>query len=53
MTFAEAYKRLQEIHELLQSEELIDVQQIITLQDEAKKCYELCQSQLKKTGWDE
>ncbi len=48
MTFAEAYTRLQEIHEMLQWDDLIDVQQIITLQTEAKKCYELCQSQLKK-----
>lgn len=49
MTFKEAYLRLQEIHELLQTAEMIDVEEIVKLQEEAKVCYDLCQSILKKT----
>lgn len=48
MTFKEAYLRLQEIHQMLQSAEMIDVEELLKLQDEAKICYELCQSILKK-----
>ena len=48
MTFKEAYLRLQEIHQLLSSAEIIDIEEIINLQQEAKTCYELCQSILKK-----
>jgi len=48
MTFTEAYKRLQEIHQMLQSAEVIDVEELVKLQEEAKVCYELCQSMLKK-----
>lgn len=47
MNFKEAYSRLQEIHELLQSEQLFDVEEIVTLQKEAKTCYDLCQEKLQ------
>jgi hypothetical protein len=50
MTFTEAYLRLQEIHQLLQSSEMIDVELLVKLQEEAKGCYELCQSILEKTA---
>lgn len=49
MTFTEAYLRLQEIHQMLQSSEMIDVEALVKLQEEAKICYELCQSILQKT----
>lgn len=48
MTFKEAYTRLEEIYKLLQSEQIMDIDEIVTLQNEAKKCYDLCQSMLKK-----
>lgn len=48
MNFTQAYQRLQEIQQLLQSNEIIDIEQLLTLQKEAKICYELCQSMLKK-----
>lgn len=48
MTFKEAYSRLQDIHSLLQWDEMIDIDDIIKLQEEAKACYELCQEKLKK-----
>ena len=53
MNFKEAYLRLQEIHQLLQSQEIIDIEELMKLQDEAKACYELCQSLLKKTTREE
>lgn len=46
MKFAEAYLRLQEIHRLLQSEELIDVEEILELQKEAQQLNEFCQKML-------
>ncbi len=48
MWFKEAFTRLKEIHALLQSEELFDVEEIVVLQKEAKICYDLCQEKLKK-----
>ena len=48
MNFKEAYTRLEEIYKLLQSEQIMDIDEIIVLQNEAKKCYDLCQSMLKK-----
>lgn len=48
MNFTEAYQRLEEINTLLQSREIIDIEQLLKLQEEAKSCYELCQSLLKK-----
>ncbi len=49
MTFTEAYHRLQEIHQMLQSSDVIDVEELVKLQEEAKVCYDLCQSMLQKT----
>ena len=49
MTFTEAYLRLQEIHQMLQSSDMIDVEALVKLQEEAKSCYDLCQSILEKT----
>ncbi len=48
MTFSEAYLRLQEIHQMLQSSEMIDVEVLIKLQEEAKICYDICQSLLQR-----
>lgn len=48
MTFKEAYLRLQEIHQLLQTADFIDVDELVTLKEEAKQCYELCQNLLSK-----
>lgn len=50
MTFKEAYRRLQEIHQLLQNTDVVDVEELVKLQKEAKECYELCQSLLKKSS---
>jgi hypothetical protein len=47
-SFSQAYQRLKEIALLLKSDNLIDIDQIVQLQDEAKHCYELCQTTLKK-----
>ena len=46
-TFKNSYERLQEISELLDKEEVIDVDELIKLQDEAKKLYTFCNSKLK------
>ena len=48
MNFTEAYQRLEEIKILLQSQEIIDIEELLKLQEEAKSCYELCESMLKK-----
>lgn len=45
--FKESYKRLQEISEILDKEEVIDVDELIKLQEEAKKLYTFCNSKLK------
>lgn len=52
MIFKEAYERLQEIHVLLQSDEMIDIDDLILLQEEAKKCYDICHEKLKKVTSD-
>lgn len=46
-TFKNSYERLQEISNLLDNEEVIDVDELIKLQDEAKKLYTYCNSKLK------
>jgi len=46
-TFKSSYERLQEISNLLDNEEVIDVDELIKLQDEAKKLYTFCNSKLK------
>lgn len=48
-TFAEAYKRLEQIYQTCMSSEMLDVDKMVALQDEAKRCYELCHSMLVKT----
>lgn len=48
MTFKEAYLRLQEIHQMLQNNDMIDIEEIMRLQEEAKACYDLCQKMLMK-----
>ncbi|MBP6256511.1 exodeoxyribonuclease VII small subunit [Patescibacteria group bacterium] len=48
MTFKEAYLRLQEIHQMLQTSDVIDIEEIVQLQKEAKECYDLCQEMLMK-----
>ncbi len=53
MNFKEAYLRLQEIHEMLQSDDFMDIEQIISLQEEAKKCYELCHDKLSQVSLEE
>ncbi len=45
--FKDSYKRLQEISDILDKEEVIDVDQLIKLQEEAKKLYVFCDSKLK------
>jgi len=47
LTFETAYKRLKEINELLKSQQFIDIDQIIKLQEEAKGLYEFCEGKLK------
>lgn len=49
MTFEQAYKRLEEIYQLCMSSQVIDVDKMIALQEEAKTCYDLCQKTLTKT----
>lgn len=49
LTFEQAYTRLKEIHDMLQSSNVIDIEKIITLQKEAKALYEQLDGMLKKT----
>ena len=48
LTFEQAYTRLKEIHEMLQTNEVMDVEKIIALQKEAKELYEELDTILKK-----
>lgn len=48
LTFEQAYNRLKEIHEMLQTNEVMDVEKIITLQKEAKELYEELDAILRK-----
>lgn len=48
MKFKEAYLRLKEIHQQLTDDSLIDIEEILALQHEAKKCYDTCNALLKK-----
>ena len=52
MEFEQAYKRLKEIHEQIQSSEFIPINELIALQEESKKCAELCQRILTKVQED-
>ena len=47
-TFKQSYERLMEISNLLDEQEIIDVDELIKLQDEAKKLYTFCNTKLKK-----
>ncbi|MBT3727069.1 hypothetical protein HOG21_05290 [bacterium] len=46
-TFKESYERLTKISNLLDNEEVIDVDELIKLQSEAKKLYSFCDLKLK------
>jgi hypothetical protein len=46
--FKTAFLRLREIQEKLETEEIIDVDELINLQKEAKELYEFCESKIKK-----
>lgn len=48
LTFEQAYTRLREIHDMLQTSDVIDVEKIIALQKEAKELYTLLDTILKK-----
>ncbi len=48
LTFEQAYTRLKEINDTLQTSEVIDVEKIIALQKEAKELYEYLDKVLKK-----
>lgn len=45
--FKSAYLRLQQIAALFKSGEILDVNEMITLQEESKQLYEYLQTQLK------
>jgi len=46
-TFKESYERLTEISDILDKDDVIDVDELIKLQTEAKKLYTFCNSKLK------
>lgn len=46
-TFKKSYERLTEISNMLDKEEIIDVDELIKLQEEAKKLYTFCNTKLK------
>ncbi len=48
LNFEQAYLRLKEIHEMLETNELMDIEKIIALQKEAKELYEQLDHMLKK-----
>lgn len=48
VTFKESYERLMEISNLLDNQDIIDVDELIILQVEAKKLYTFCNTKLKK-----
>lgn len=49
MTFEAAYKRLEEIYQLCMSSQVIDVEKMVQLQEEARICHEICEQALLKT----
>lgn len=49
MKFEDAYKRLEEIYKICMSSEMLDVDKMVGLQEEAKQCFEICQETLLKT----
>ena len=46
--FKDAFIRLREIQEELEQEEIIDIDKLIKLQEEADKLYKFCNSKIKK-----
>lgn len=48
--FTQMYYRLQEIADYLKSSQIIDIDEILALQQEAKKLYTLLDDMLKKTN---
>lgn len=48
LTFEKAYKRLKEIYEYLSSNEVIDIDEMLKLQEEAEKLYKFCKAKLIK-----
>lgn len=52
-TFSEMYHRLQEIADRLKSSDIIDIDEILKLQEEAKKLYEVLNSLLQKATNEE
>ncbi len=47
MTFEKAFKRLKEISEILEKEEIIDVDKLIKYQEEAKELQDYCKKKIK------
>lgn len=47
-TFETSFHRLQEIKELLAWQTIVDIDQILALQDEAKSLYDYCSARIKK-----
>jgi exodeoxyribonuclease VII small subunit len=46
-TFKKSYERLAEISNIMDNEEVIDVDELIKYQEEAKKLYTYCNSKIK------
>ncbi|NCQ82729.1 exodeoxyribonuclease VII small subunit [bacterium] len=49
MTFEQAYKELEQIYAQLQSPELVDIDRIVQLQQEATRLYDFCKTKLAST----
>lgn len=45
-TFESAYKRLQEIHQEISTQDIIDIDKLLLLQKEAKELYDYLQERL-------
>ena len=48
LTFEQAYTRLKEIHDMLQKEEIVDIEKIVSLQKESKELYTFLDNIMKK-----
>lgn len=49
-TFKESFERLKEISELLDKDEVIDVDKLIEVQQEAKELYKFCGEKLESVS---
>jgi Tfp pilus assembly protein PilN len=47
--FAQSFQRLKDIATLLQSHDIIDINELQSLQTEAQQLYEYCEQELKQT----